>query len=46
MNFKNKSNNELLEFIIKKDKNVNHAFSEFYDRYQKDVRTYHFWKYW
>ncbi len=34
------SNNELLKFIIKKDKRANLAFSEFYDRHQKDVRTY------
>ena len=38
--FKNLSNNQLLEVIIKKDGKSNLAFSEFYDRFQKDVRTY------
>lgn len=33
-------NKELLKKIIHNDKKANLAFSEFYDRYQKDVRTY------
>lgn len=38
--FSKLNNTELLKKIIKKDKKANIAFSEFYDRFQKDVRTY------